>query len=163
VAPTWAFHSISARPFNRSLWAIEGPDEPGALQHHQVLHRGLPRVDPHHGQRHHSPQGEGGGQVLRPDSDGYQQDLREVTKGVLTAGPDGAGRFCFGDLFSLFLACIEKIQNGFQRSFRRLGFGRKKATNIKMLIGTPSTITIGCLWAADGKHKVNLRVDFYGH
>src|SRR5207248_485954 len=36
------------------------------LQHHQVLHRGLPRVDPHHGQRHHPAEGARGGRLLRP-------------------------------------------------------------------------------------------------
>ncbi len=36
------------------------------LQHHQVLHRGVPRVDPHHGQRHHPAEGARGGRLLRP-------------------------------------------------------------------------------------------------
>ena len=36
-----------------------------ALQHHQVLHRGLPRAHPHHRQRHHPDEG-AGGRRLRP-------------------------------------------------------------------------------------------------
>ena len=37
------------------------------LQHHQVLHQGLPGAHPHHRQRHHPAQGAGGGPLLRPD------------------------------------------------------------------------------------------------
>ena len=36
------------------------------LQHHQVLHRGVPRAHPHHRQRHHPAEGADGRQ-LRPD------------------------------------------------------------------------------------------------
>ena len=43
---------------------------PGArhrlVQHHQVLHQGLPREHHHHRQRHHSAEGTRGGPVLRP-------------------------------------------------------------------------------------------------
>src|SRR6266516_207003 len=35
------------------------------LQHHEVLYRGLSRVDHDHGQRHHPAQGAGGGRELR--------------------------------------------------------------------------------------------------
>ena len=35
------------------------------LQHHQVLHRGLPRAHPHHGQRPHPAQGARGDRELR--------------------------------------------------------------------------------------------------
>ena len=38
----------------------------GLLQHHQVLHRGLPRAHPHHRQRDHPAEGAGGGPQLRP-------------------------------------------------------------------------------------------------
>jgi succinate dehydrogenase/fumarate reductase-like Fe-S protein len=37
-----------------------------ALQHHEVLHQGVPRGHHHHGQRDHPAQGAGGGPFLRP-------------------------------------------------------------------------------------------------
>ena len=42
------------------------PGRHRALQHHQVLHRGVPRAHPHHRQRHHPHEGTDGRQ-LRPD------------------------------------------------------------------------------------------------
>ena len=39
---------------------------PRDVQHHQVLHRGLPRGHPHHRQRHHPAQGARRGRPLRP-------------------------------------------------------------------------------------------------
>src|SRR5262245_4374621 len=40
-----------------------GPGRDRAVQHHQVLHRGVPREHPHHGQRHHSHEGAHGRQL----------------------------------------------------------------------------------------------------
>jgi hypothetical protein len=37
-----------------------------AVQHHQVLHRGLPGAHPHHRQRDHPAQGAGGRPQVRP-------------------------------------------------------------------------------------------------
>ena len=39
------------------------------LQHHQVLHQGLPRAHHDHGQRHHPAEGARGGRVLRPGAE----------------------------------------------------------------------------------------------
>src|SRR5262245_21027827 len=50
------------------------------LQHHQVLHRGLPREHPHHRQCHHPAQGAGRGSLLRSGGDVVAGDHRqEVT------------------------------------------------------------------------------------
>ena len=43
----------------------EGPAQHRLLQHHQVLHQGVPRAHPYHRQRHHPAEGAGGGPVLR--------------------------------------------------------------------------------------------------
>ena len=48
----------------------------GLLQHHEVLHRGLPGAHQDHRQRDHPAQGAGRGQVLRPDPDGLAQAPR---------------------------------------------------------------------------------------
>ncbi len=45
---------------------LRGAGRPRLLQHHQVLHRGVPGEHPHHRQRHHPAQGAGGRQLLRP-------------------------------------------------------------------------------------------------
>ena len=47
----------------------------GALQYHQVLHRGLPRAHPHHGQRHHPHEG-ADGRRLRSDRVDHAEDPR---------------------------------------------------------------------------------------
>ena len=48
---------------------VKDPGGHRALQHHQVLHRGLPRAHPHHRQRHHPHEGADGRQ-LRSRSSG---------------------------------------------------------------------------------------------
>ena len=48
----------------------------GLLQHHAVLHRGLPRAHQHHRQRHHPAQGARGGPLLRSGPDHRPQAVR---------------------------------------------------------------------------------------
>ena len=50
----------------------------GLLQHHQVLHRSLPRRHPHHRQRHHPAERTRRGRVLRPDQDAVPEVHRDV-------------------------------------------------------------------------------------
>ena len=52
------------------------------LQHHQVLHRGLPRAHQDHGQRDHPPQGARRRRVLRPHPVGLAQAARRRGIGV---------------------------------------------------------------------------------
>ncbi len=47
---------------------------PGQVQHHQVLHRGVPRAHQDHRQRHHPLEGAGGRRLLRPDRLARPQD-----------------------------------------------------------------------------------------
>ena len=47
--------------------AAQGPARHRLLQHHQVLHEGVPGAHPHHRQRHHPAQGARGRSLLRPD------------------------------------------------------------------------------------------------
>ena len=49
----------------RPAGAAEGRDGPRLLQHHEVLHGGLPGAHPDHRQRDHPAQGARGGSVLR--------------------------------------------------------------------------------------------------
>ena len=46
--------------------AVEGRGRPRAVQHHEVLHRGLPRGHPHHRQRDHPAEGARRRPPLRP-------------------------------------------------------------------------------------------------
>ena len=54
----------------------EGRGRDRALQHHEVLHRGLPGAHQDHRQRDHPAQGAGRRQVLRPDPDRLAQAPR---------------------------------------------------------------------------------------
>ena len=49
------------------------------LQHHEVLHQGLPGRHHDHRQRDHSAQGTRGGRILRPADHAVPQNRREVT------------------------------------------------------------------------------------
>ena len=52
------------------------------LQHHQVLHRGVPGAHHDHRQRDHSAQGAGGGRVLRPGGSAAEDVQPEGDRGV---------------------------------------------------------------------------------
>ncbi len=55
----------------------------GLLQHHEVLHRGVPGGDPHHRQRDHPAQGARGGPLLRSPADARQEAPRAAPHGRL--------------------------------------------------------------------------------
>ena len=71
------------------------------LQHHEVLHRGLPGAHQDHGQRDHPAQGAGGRPVLRPDahpvgarpagSGRTNQRAMRADDGGVRACPEGEG------------------------------------------------------------------------
>ena len=65
---------------------------PGQVQHHQVLHRGLPRAHQDHRQRHHPSEGAGGGRLLRPDRLAGAQDPQPHQKHGRRGGGPLAGR-----------------------------------------------------------------------
>ena len=56
-----------------------GRRRPRALQHHEVLHRGLPRGHPHHRQRDHPAEGARRRPTLRPAREGPAQARRPPT------------------------------------------------------------------------------------
>ena len=50
------------------------------LQHHEVLHRGMPRAHQDHGQRHHPAEGTRGRRPLRPGAVGAPEAGRQVAR-----------------------------------------------------------------------------------
>ena len=74
-APPASRCTRSTRPTGRGYLKDDGGHR--LLQHHEVLHRGLPGAHQDHRQRDHPAQGARRGQVLRPDPDGLAQAPRE--------------------------------------------------------------------------------------
>ena len=73
----------------------------GLLQHHQVLHRGLSGRDPHHGQRHHPPEGARRRPLLRPHPLARLQALRPgLAERFYRHDHDLAGSECVGDPYA---------------------------------------------------------------
>src|SRR6266545_4150161 len=70
---------------------LEGHARPRLLQHHQVLHGGLSRRNPHHGQRHHPVEGARGRRLLRPDpvADPKNQWEAEMSYALKTISREG--------------------------------------------------------------------------
>ena len=73
----------------------EGRGRDRLLQHHEVLHRGLPGAHQDHRQRDHPAQGARRRQVLRPDPDGLAEAPRRRRRDraaplPVTPGPDAA-------------------------------------------------------------------------
>ncbi len=66
-------HPLDARD-DRKEYAQAAPGS-GLLQHHQVLHRGVPRAHQDHGQRDHPDEGARGRPQVRPGGLAGQQDL----------------------------------------------------------------------------------------
>ena len=84
IGPRFLVHvaALEMHPLDTEdrLDGIETGPRHRLLQHHQVLHQGLPGEHHDHRQRHHSAQGTRGGRVLRPARTGCRKRLRKPLK-----------------------------------------------------------------------------------